>query len=199
MWIGLWLLFLIILAPQLLVPLALPAGTVHTPTAAMLSEPTTWPYAFGGSFCHQRPDRSFSLAGNQLPVCVRCLAIELGVMAGLCAAVAVRPRGGFFTALGAFLPLRLRSRAGVLAVGLALMLPMSIDGSLQLVSPYLSATPQRLVTGLLFGIGYAGIVIGATAWHLQRTRRMMERLYPTAPGGCETARAPLPGMPDDRR
>jgi len=178
-WIGLLLVSLIVVTPQFLVPLALPAGTVHLHTLGTPGEPTVWPYtlpyAFGARFCHQRPDRSFTLNGNQLPVCERCLAIELGIVAALCAAVAVRPRGGFFSPLGAFLPSRLRSPPAVLTVGLALMLPMVLDGSLQLVTTYVSAMPQRLVTGFLFGIGYAGIVIGIVAMFAQHVINICRR------------------------
>jgi uncharacterized membrane protein len=127
-------------------------------------EPATWPYAFGALVCHQRPDRSFSLAGNQLPVCERCLAIELGMAAACAGAVLVAPHWGFFASFSAFLPVRLRSTAGALAVGLLLMLPMVLDGGLQLVTVYVSATPQRVLTGFLYGIGQAGILIGTATW-----------------------------------
>jgi len=32
-------------------------------------------YAFASGVCHQRPERSFHLAGVQLPVCARCLGL----------------------------------------------------------------------------------------------------------------------------
>jgi uncharacterized membrane protein len=163
-WILLFVAALVVILPQFVIPFALPAGMVHTPVPASFGEPTTWPYAFGALVCHQRPDRSFSLAGNQLPVCERCLAIELGMAAAFALAVLVAPRGGFVASLSAFLPERLRSTAGVLAVGLLLMLPMVLDGGLQLVTTYVSATPQRVLTGFLYGIGQAGIVIGTAAW-----------------------------------
>ncbi|MEO8260775.1 MAG: DUF2085 domain-containing protein [Acidobacteriota bacterium] len=35
-------------------------------------------YAAGSLICHQRPERSFHLAGVPLPVCARCLGIYLG-------------------------------------------------------------------------------------------------------------------------
>jgi uncharacterized membrane protein len=35
-------------------------------------------YAIGSLVCHQRPDRSFHLAGMQLPVCARCTGIYAG-------------------------------------------------------------------------------------------------------------------------
>lgn len=162
-WVLLLLASLAVVLPQVAVSLVLPPGTVHAPVAPSLGEPVTWPYAFGALVCHQLPDRSFTIAGNQFPVCERCLAVELGMVAALAAAVLVAPRGGFVTALSAFLPGRLRSRAGVLATGVALMLPMVLDGGLQLATAYVSATPQRLLTGFLYGIGQAGVVIGLAA------------------------------------
>ena len=162
-WVLLLLASLAVVLPQVAVSLVLPPGTVHAPVTPSLGEPVTWPYAFGALVCHQLPDRSFTIAGNQFPVCERCLAVELGMVAALAAAVLVAPRGGFVTALSAFLPGRLRSRAGVLAFGVALMLPMVLDGGLELATAYVSATPQRLLTGFLYGIGQAGVVIGLAA------------------------------------
>lgn len=156
----------IVILPQIVVPLAMPAGTLRAPVPPALGEPATWPYAFGALVCHQRPDRSFFLSGNQVPVCERCLAIEFGMAAAFAAAVLVAPSGGFFGSLSRFLPRRLRSAAAVLALGLVLMLPMVFDGGLQLVTGYVSGTPQRVATGFLYGIGQAGIVIGIAAWLL---------------------------------
>ena len=39
-------------------------------------------YGIGSLVCHQIPERSFHLAGFQLPVCARCLGIYLGAWAG---------------------------------------------------------------------------------------------------------------------
>ena len=41
-----------------------------------------WLYAVGWLICHQRPERSFHLAGAQLPVCARCLGLYAGGAAG---------------------------------------------------------------------------------------------------------------------
>jgi uncharacterized membrane protein len=172
-WVLLLLAALAVILPQVAVPIAAPAGTLSVPVAASLGEPATWPYALGMLVCHQRADRSFALDGNQLPVCERCLAIELGMAAAFAAAVIVGPRGGFVASLSTFLPGRLRSTAGVLAVGLALMLPMVLDGGLQLVTAYVSATPQRVATGFLYGIGQAAIVIGVAAWLMRRNESLM--------------------------
>jgi hypothetical protein len=51
--------------------------------AAWLSASTYW---LGALVCHQRPERSFHLAGAQLPVCARCTGLylsgALGVIVG---------------------------------------------------------------------------------------------------------------------
>jgi uncharacterized membrane protein len=39
-------------------------------------------YAAGAVVCHQRPERSFHLAGAQLPVCARCLGLYVGGFLG---------------------------------------------------------------------------------------------------------------------
>lgn len=159
-WVLLLLTALLVIVPQFLVPLAEPPGTLHVPDAVSLDRPDTWPYAFGARVCHQRSDRSFFIRENQLPVCERCLAIELGMTLAFGAAVVVSPPPGFFASLGPFLPRRLRGRMGVLVVGIALMLPMVLDGGLQLTTPYVSTTPVRVLTGFLYGIGQGGLVIG---------------------------------------
>jgi uncharacterized membrane protein len=41
------------------------------------------PYVVGAFICHQRPERSFHLAGAQLPVCARCTGLYLGAALGL--------------------------------------------------------------------------------------------------------------------
>jgi uncharacterized membrane protein len=40
-------------------------------------------YAAGSVVCHQLPERSFHVAGVQLPVCARCTALYLGGLAGI--------------------------------------------------------------------------------------------------------------------
>ena len=40
-------------------------------------------YGLGSFVCHQLPDRSFHVAGFQLPVCARCLGIYVGASVGV--------------------------------------------------------------------------------------------------------------------
>jgi uncharacterized membrane protein len=62
-------------AAILLAPLALAS---HHPSIAV---PAAFLYQTAGLICHQRPERSFHLAGVQLPVCGRCAGLYFGAAA----------------------------------------------------------------------------------------------------------------------
>lgn len=47
-------------------------------------------YSAGAVVCHQLPERSFVLGGQQLPVCARCSGLYLGVALGFLMGFAVR-------------------------------------------------------------------------------------------------------------
>ena len=67
-------------AAILLAPLALAHGVTWLPAIV---------YEAAGLICHQRPERSFHLAGVQLPVCARCFGLYAsGAMGALAAHVA---------------------------------------------------------------------------------------------------------------
>jgi uncharacterized membrane protein len=68
-------------------PAALSHSTLAVPAAAV--------YAGAARVCHQKPERSFHLAGVQLPVCGRCFGLYLSGALGTIAAWASRrrPRG----------------------------------------------------------------------------------------------------------
>ena len=70
--------------------LAAPAA-IDSPHPA-LSFCATAVYAAGSNVCHQRPERSFHLAGHKMPVCARCTGLyasaALGVPLALFFAVA---------------------------------------------------------------------------------------------------------------
>ena len=55
-------------------------------TVALVAVAVT--YRAGALICHQIPDRSFHLAGVQVPVCARCLGLYAGAAAGAVAAFA---------------------------------------------------------------------------------------------------------------
>jgi len=65
----------------LLAPFALHANSSSSAAAAML-------YEIASRICHQRPERSFHLAGVQLPVCARCIGLYVsGAAAALAASI----------------------------------------------------------------------------------------------------------------
>ena len=89
-------------------------------------------------FCHCRPDRSFYYRGVRFPLCARCI----GELAGILLAVLIGwPYRPSITMLG------------------LMLLPMVLDGAVQLLTVYESTNPRRFVTGLLFG--YAGAILFA--------------------------------------
>lgn len=60
-------------------------GSPHAPVARA----GTFVYLAGGFVCHQRPERSFHLAGVPLPVCARCTGLYVSALGGALAALAL--------------------------------------------------------------------------------------------------------------
>jgi len=124
-------------------PFMVPAGTLtdlsgrvgtreNTEALSGLSPLPRAIYTFGDIECHQIAERSYFLNGNQMPFCARDFGLFLGLVAGFAFALFVRFRGS---------PL-------LLLLGLV---PMGVDGGLQIVTDYESTNPLRLATGLLAG------------------------------------------------
>lgn len=88
---------------------------------------------FGLCFCHRRKDRSIRFFGLEKVVCARCLGILLGGMAGLLCVICHCRVDPVFSLL--------------------LLLPLVLDGFLQLLWDRESTNAVRLVTGFLFGVG----------------------------------------------
>ena len=65
-------------------------------------------YAVGSLVCHQRPERSFHLAGAQLPVCARCMGLYLGAAVGVTGWAAFAGLGSRLSARAAQWPKRMR-------------------------------------------------------------------------------------------
>lgn len=87
------------------------------------------PVVFG---CHCRDDRSFHYKGVKFPVCARCTGELVGILLSLICVP-------FF-------------RCSV-QVSFLLLVPMILDGFIQLLTKYESTNIRRFVTGLLFGYG----------------------------------------------
>ena len=116
-------------------PLALSRARVPVLTLAV--------YQAGSLVCHQRPERSFHLAGMQLPVCARCFGLYLSGAIGL--TLASRRRRAFST------------HAVRLFLGLA-ALPIAATVGLEWLGAIQTSNTQRLLTGLPLGFA-AGVVI----------------------------------------
>jgi uncharacterized membrane protein len=98
-------------------------------------------YGFGSLICHQRPDRSFDLAGFQLPVCGRCIGIYCGAAVGALLA----PRLGRIN----------RARTIVIVSVLPALLSLGVEWS-GLIEPTNGA---RAVTGFIAGGVIAAVVL----------------------------------------
>jgi uncharacterized membrane protein len=120
----------------------------------------------GYSICHRITDRSFSIAGRQLPLCARCTGIYLGVMA---------PFTVFFLA-GRRRWIQMPPLRIILFLGLLISL-MAIDG-LNSYSHFFENTPRlyepknwlRLITGSGAGLAMGIVLFPAVAQTLWRNQ-----------------------------
>ncbi len=87
--------------------------------------------------CHQKASRSYFIKNYQMPICARCLGLTIGYILGFC----------FFN-----------SSINIIAY-ILLIIPLIIDGLLQLKTNYESTNLKRLITGIFAGIGYISIFI----------------------------------------
>lgn len=120
-------------------------------------------YLIGSKVCHQRPERSFHLAGAQLPVCARCFGIYLGAALGA-VMTAVRRFVGSPTAfsgrIGGSRPTRSRSarlapRALLAIVGLPTVASIAFEWT----GVWDPQNIGRAAAGLMLGAGVAAVVL----------------------------------------
>jgi len=101
-------------------------------------------YHAGSLVCHQRPDRSFHVAGVQMPVCARCLGLYSAGAAG--AAVAwIRRR-------------RSNARRARIIFGLA-ALPIAVTVALEWMNVLATSNPTRLLSGVPLGFVAGWILV----------------------------------------
>jgi uncharacterized membrane protein len=126
----------------------IPAGIL---TASMMC---AWAIAHGAStrwrllfrfMCHGIPERCLLLFGVPMPICARCVAIYVGLLAGLL--------------LFPLLPL-LRERF-MRTVAFAALVPLGIDGLTQLAGLRESTNPLRIATGLVAGFAFGLWILSA--------------------------------------
>ncbi|HUV24467.1 MAG TPA: DUF2085 domain-containing protein [Methanomassiliicoccales archaeon] len=141
---AIWLLLVVI------APLSLPRDSVQDLSGTVgeiengeqfdSMNPLAWVvYTIGDMYCHQISDRSLYLNENQMPLCSRDLGIFIGLVAGM------------------LLAILLNIRISILLF-ILILVPMGIDGSLQLLTGYESSNLIRLITGLMAGTGVALIM-----------------------------------------
>ncbi|KYK21576.1 hypothetical protein AYK25_08035 [Thermoplasmatales archaeon SM1-50] len=139
---------------QFFAPLTLPPGSVsnlggvvgicdNDYTTQDMSFPWNMMYSIGDRLCHQIPERSFFLNGNQMPFCARCTTIWVGLAVGL----------GFMVLYTFELNWKL------LIAFILLLAPLGVDGSGQLFGLWESTNILRILTGLPAGI-ICGVAIG---------------------------------------
>ena len=121
-------------------PVALASGRLSTLTMAV--------YHAGSLVCHQRPERSFHLAGAQLPVCARCFGLYLSGAVGL--VVASRRRGSISGATSRLL----------LAMA---ALPIAVTVALEWLGLIHTTNIVRMLTGLPLGFAAAVVIVRSLA------------------------------------
>ena len=89
--------------------------------------------------CHQKPERSFFINGYQLPLCARCTGVLIGY---LCAVLLL--------VLGCVINYLLC---------LVFLVPLVLDGGIQLLFNILSNNIRRFTTGIIFGIGFIHMIV----------------------------------------
>jgi uncharacterized membrane protein len=90
-------------------------------------------YHSGDQMCHQKGARSFIVFDNQMSYCARCFGIFLGLALG--------------AAIATFVWIDLKWWLLVLGI-----IPIGLDGGLQLITSYESNNVLRIFTGSLLGV-----------------------------------------------
>ena len=105
-------------------------------------------YYLGDVNCHQLSHRSYEYNNNQMPFCARDVGIFLGLAIG------------FIVSLGRKINL-------TLPIVILSLIPIGLDGTIQLVTEYESTNPKRIITGMIAGIT-TGIALKIIADSLDR-------------------------------
>lgn len=121
----------------------------------------SWIYRAFSLICHQRPDRSFHVFDHQVAYCHRDLAIY----------------SGFFLCCIAYALLRDRMKPLSLRGAILFSIPMAIDGFSQLFGLRESTWELRFLTGGLFAIGVAWLILPRLEIGFTEIRRMLEQRF----------------------
>jgi uncharacterized membrane protein len=129
---------------MILAPLTLPPNSVEDLTGTVgpienanitgdMNPYARFYYQAGDVNCHTKVDRSFFINGNQMPFCSRDVAIFFGMVIGM----------------GIVLFIRFPIKIWWIVGGLV---PIGLDGGLQLITSYESNNLFRVLTGTLAGV-----------------------------------------------
>jgi len=175
---GLLLLSVAYSASNVLAPYALASGTAvnldgaanRVDNGALYNTFWVYPeviYYVGDAQCHQIAQRTIILNGNEMPMDARMSSIYLWANLGLISAIFGAPSTSIAQGITNALPRRVqpwfRRHLGpngtaffVVALGL---LPVALDGFLQLLTPYESTNIKRFLTGIPAG-WVLGLLVG---------------------------------------
>jgi uncharacterized membrane protein len=103
-------------------------------------------YDSGDSMCHQKETRTLLVNGNQMPYCSRCTALFWGLALGVAIVVFIRVELKLWWLIGG-------------------LVPMGVDGGLQLITNYESNNLFRIITGGLAGV-VTGLAIGVIVFEV---------------------------------
>lgn len=106
--------------------------------------------------CHRKKERSFHYKGEQFPVCARCTGELIGIVFALISCFFFRPS---------------------VLISVLLMIPMIIDGFVQMFTSYESNNRRRFITGFLFGYGLCMVFIITTIMTFQFGLKWGRTLY----------------------
>ncbi|MGE3465620.1 MAG: DUF2085 domain-containing protein [Pyrinomonadaceae bacterium] len=115
-------------------------------------------FSFFSFMCHQLPERSFHIAGEQFGVCSRCFGVYFGLLLGVAVYPLWRnieeieplPRFWLFLSL----------------------IPITIDWSLTVFDIWENTQLSRLITGLILGLACATFIVPAI---VEITRNLTSR------------------------
>ena len=111
---------------------------------AALSSPL---YSFFSYICHQIPDRSFYVLGEQFGVCSRCFGVYFGILTG-------------FAAYPLWRPVETTEPLPRFWLFLSII-PISIDWSLTVFGIWENTQLSRFITGLILGFACATFIVPA--------------------------------------
>jgi uncharacterized membrane protein len=168
-------------------PFTIPPGTVTDLDGTnVVNYPELWDtlppypktiYYLGDAECHQISDRTIYLNGNQMPVCSRDVAIFLFITLGLLAGMFVKRNYYISNGILSIFPERFRAfvnrtmgaRWFAILFIILCLIPVGLDGGIQLFTDYESTNLTRVLTGIPAGF-IAGLLIAILIKSVKATR-----------------------------